>query len=730
MPAFRIARCLSGTALLTAISLATIFPAGADIGTAQIANPAAGDWPAHGRDYYEQRFSPLKQINTGSVDGLGLQWFFDMPDRVGLQATPVVADGVMYVSGGWNRIYALDARTGALRWQHDPQVDRRVSYRFCCGAVNRGVALWGDKVYSATLDGRLIALKRDTGEQLWSTQTTNTGKNYSITGAPRIINGKVIIGNAGAEFGVRGYVSAYDANTGDMLWRFYTVPGNPADGFENVQMEMAAKTWNGEWWNVGGGGGTVWDAMAYDTDLNLLYIGVGNGGPHNRRLRSPGGGDNLFLSSIVALNPDTGTYVWHYQETPADNWDYTATQHIIVADITWEGKPRKVLLHAPKNGFFFIIDRETGKLLSAKPYTEVTWASAYDMATGRPIENPGMDYADKPALIKPSGVGGHNWHPMAFSPRTGLVYIPTIKLAAELQDIPLSEFVFHKRQWNLGYKTPETPDNSLFAQAILRAVTGGALLAWDPVQQKEVWQVKHSMLGNGGVLATDGGLVFQGTADANFSAYDAASGKQLWNYKTQNSIGAAPISYEIDGEQYVAVAAGLGGGIHLVLGVEHEPQPNGRVMVFKLGGKTALPDFTPPQYPEPPAIDVVDNGKSDVANGKISRQQIDHGRQLFHQYCYRCHGNAAVSDNELPDLRRLDAVWHQNFNKVLLEGLMEQAGMPRFDDVLKPEDADAIHAYVLHKANQDADFRNQPTWWLETQKWFYSRIAALIAKLV
>lgn len=696
---------------------------------AQITSPAASDWPAHGRDYSEQRFSPLRQINTNTVGALGLQWFFEMPDRIGLQATPVVADGVMYISGGWNRIYALDAKTGAPLWQYDPQVDRKVSYRFCCGAVNRGVALWGDNVYSATLDGRLIALNRNNGELLWSTQTTDTSKSYSITGAPRVINGKVIIGNAGAEFGVRGYVSAYDAATGERVWRFYTVPGNPADGFENAQMELAAKTWNGEWWKVGGGG-TVWDAMAYDAELNLLYIGVGNGGPHNRRLRSPGGGDNLFLSSIVALNPDSGEYIWHYQETPADNWDYTATQHIIVADIEWQGKPRKVLLHAPKNGFFFVIDRATGKLLSAKPFTDVSWASGYDMATGRPVENPGMDYANQPALIKPSGVGGHNWHPMAFSPRTNLVYIPTIKLAAELHDIPLSEFVFYQRHWNLGYQTASTPDNALFAQAIIRAVTGGALMAWDPTQQKEVWRAQHSMLGNGGVLATDGGLVLQGTADAHFAAYAADNGKKLWSYKTQNGIGAAPISYEIDGEQYIAVAAGLGGGIHLVLGIEHEPQPNGRIMVFKLGGNTALPAFVAPAYPTPPAIEIVASNKADIASGKITQDQIDLGSRLYHQFCYRCHGNAVVSDGELPDLRRLDAVWHENFNKVLLDGLMENAGMPRFDDVLKPEDADAIHAYVLHKANQDHDFRSQPTWWLDLQKWFYAQVAALIATLI
>jgi len=702
----------------------------ASVDSTRITQPADDEWPAHGRDYFEQRFSPLTQINKDTVGKLGLAWYYDMPDHIGLEGTPVVVDGVLYATGGWNRIYALNAKTGAPLWQYDPQVDRRTAYRYCCGAVNRGVALWGDNVYSATLDGRLIALNKTSGELLWSTQTTDTAQNYAITGAPRVVNGKVIIGNGGAEYGVRGYVSAYDANSGNMLWRFYTVPGNPTDGFENPQMKMAAKTWNGEWWKYGGGG-TVWDAMAYDTQLNQLYIGVGNGGPHNRRLRSPGGGDNLFLSSIVALNPDSGEYLWHYQETPGDSWDYTATQQIVVADITWEGQPRKVLLHAPKNGFFFIIDRTTGKLLSAKPYTEVSWASRYDMASGRPIENPGMDYAKAPALVKPSGVGGHNWHPMAYDSRKQRMYIPTIKLAAQLTDVPLSDFVFYKRHWNIGYKTPSTPDNSLLAQALLRAVSGGGLLAWDAVKQQPLWSVTLPMLGNGGVLATAGDLVFQGLATGEFVAYDADTGNNVWTYNTPNGINAGPVSYAIDGEQYIAVLAGRGGGMHLILGVEYEPQPNGRVLVFKLGSNKKLPDFIAPAYLTPPPIDIVsDAATAAISIGNITQAQIDKGDSLYHTFCYRCHGNAVVSDGELPDLRHLDPVWHQNFNKVVLEGLMENAGMPRFDDVLKAEDADAIHAYVLHKANQENALRSQPAWWLNLQKWFYARVASVIALLI
>ena len=457
---------------------------------------------------------------------------------------------------------------------------------------------------------------------------------------------------------------------------------------------------------------------------------MGNGGPHNRRLRSPGGGDNLFLSSIVALDADTGEYVWHYQETPAESWDYTATQHIVLADMQWQGKPRKVLLHAPKNGFFFVIDRQSGELLSAKPYTEVNWASGYDLATGRPVEIPGSDYADAPALIKPSGVGGHNWHPMAYSRDTGLVYIPTIKLSARLEDVPAAEFRYLPRHWNLGYRTPPTPDNPLFAQALLRAITGSALVAWDPVRQQAAWTVAQDAFGNGGVLATAGGLVFQGTADGYFSAYAVADGTRLWDYRTGNGIGAGPVSYAVDGEQYVAVAAGLGGGVQLVIGIEPEPQPPGRILAFRLGGKVRLPDVQKPVYPAPPPFEIVPDGQADAAHGRYSQAQVDRGRDLYHQFCYRCHGVNAVSDGEYPDLRRLDPAWHRDFNRVLLEGMMESAGMPRFDDVLTATDADAIHAWVLHKASQDQALRQQPAWWIALQTWFYERVAAVVALLL
>ena len=365
------------------------------------ADASPGEWLTHGRTYDEQRFSPLDQINAQNVAGLGLAWYVDLDYNRGIEATPLIADGVMYTTGSWSVVYAMNAATGELRWKYDPQVPREKTQHLCCDAVNRGVALWGDKVYVGTLDGYLVALNRDTGDVAWRVATIKPGEPYAITGAPRVVKGKVLIGNGGSEFGVRGYVTAYDAQTGEQAWRFYTVPGNPAEAFESPAMEMAAATWQGgDWWTAGGGG-TVWDSMAYDPALDLLYIGVGNGAPYSRKVRSPDGGDNLFLSSIVALRPDTGEYVWHYQTTPGDAWDFTATQHMILADLQIDGTTRKVLMQAPKNGFFYVLDRVTGELLSAENFVEINWAEGIDKTTGRPILATDAFYEEGPRFTIP-----------------------------------------------------------------------------------------------------------------------------------------------------------------------------------------------------------------------------------------------------------------------------------------------------------------------------------------
>ena len=384
----------------------------------------ASDWSTHGAGDFEQRYSALTNIQRKTIASLGFAWEQSAHSRRGLEATPIVVDKIMYTTSTWSRVIALNAVTGQVLWKYDPQVPKFWAKRLCCDVVNRGVAAWQGKIFLGTLDGRLEALDALTGEVEWSVGTVDPELPYTITGAPRVINGLVMIGNGGAEFGVRGFIAAYDYETGEEVWKFYTVPGNPENGFENEAMKMASKTWTGRHWEIGGGGGTVWDSMAYDPELDLMYIGVGNGTPWNQSIRSPEGGDNLFLSSIVALRPNTGEYVWHYQTTPGETWDYTATQHIILADLMLEGKIRKILMQAPKNGFFYVLDRVTGELISANNYTDVNWATHVDLATGRPVEVEGARYPEKPAMIFPSYLGGHNWHPMSYSPKTGLVYIP------------------------------------------------------------------------------------------------------------------------------------------------------------------------------------------------------------------------------------------------------------------------------------------------------------------
>ncbi len=429
------------------------------------------NWSKHGFTDHEQRFSPLNQIDDENVDRLGLVWSFETRTYRGLEATPIVVDGVLYTTASWSVVFAIDARTGKEIWKWDPQVPRSYAYRACCDVINRGVALYQGKVYAATLDGRLVALNAETGEVIWEVVTVDQSQPYTITGAPRVIKGKVIIGNSGAEFGVRGYVSAYHGETGEQVWRFYTVPGDPSKPFESPALEKAAKTWSGEWWKSGGGG-TVWDSIAYDPDLDLLYVGTGNGSPWNRHLRSPGGGDNLFLASILALRPDTGDLVWHYQTTPGDTWDYTATQHMILADLEIQGESRKVLMQAPKNGFFYVLDRANGQLISANNYVPVSWALKIDEQSGRPVEAPGSDYRSGRVTVKPGPLGGHNWHPMSYNPETGLVYIPAQELASSFAQDLSFEHLPGTRYLGVDLGGPESPAE----------VHSGYLLAWDPIE--------------------------------------------------------------------------------------------------------------------------------------------------------------------------------------------------------------------------------------------------------
>src|SRR5579871_5743777 len=412
-------------------------------------------WLSHGRTYSEQRYSPLKDITTSNVGQLGLAWFADLDVNRGMEASPLVVDGVMYVTSAWSIVYALDAKTGARKWTFDPQVDKERGQKACCDVVNRGVALWKGKVYVGTIDGRLIALDAATGKKIWDVVTVDQAKPYTITGAPRVIKGKVLIGNGGAELGVRGYLTAYDAETGQQAWRFFMTPNPEKKPDGAASDKFFADKGNASWgdkgeWVETGGGGTPWDAIVYDPDLDIVYIGTGNGSPWNQKLRDPDGKDNLLLSSILALKPDTGEYVWHYQTTPGESWDYTATQPLILAELKIGDASRKVIMQAPKNGFFYVLDRANGQLISADKFQDnITWATGVDMKTGRPQETPNARY-QKPetSLHIPGPLGSHNWHPMAFSPDTGLVYIPAHTLPSIYADMP--DFMYRPGFWNTG----------------------------------------------------------------------------------------------------------------------------------------------------------------------------------------------------------------------------------------------------------------------------------------
>ncbi|MDJ0907147.1 MAG: PQQ-dependent dehydrogenase, methanol/ethanol family, partial [Woeseiaceae bacterium] len=644
------------------------------------------------RTFSEQRFSPLDQVNTANVADLELAWYVDLDTNRGQQATPIVVDGVLYSTSAWSKVQAVDAKTGQLLWQYDPQVPGIWDVRACCGVQNRGTAVWQGRVISATLDGRLLALDAGTGELDWEVLTTDQAQSYTITGAPRIIGDKVIIGNGGAEYGVRGYVTAYDLATGEQAWRFYTVPGNPADGFEDDTQAMAAETWTGEWW-AQGGGGTAWDSFAYDPDLGLVYVGTGNGSPWPRSIRSPGGGDNLFLSSIVALDADTGEYRWHYQTTPGDTWDFTATQHMILADLEIEGDTRKVLMQAPKNGFFFVLDRVSGELISAENFVPVNWATHVDMATGRPVEAIDARYDETLAAkkITPGPAGSHNWHPMSYSPETGLVYIP----ARQAPLIYNRDEAFEPRPIgaNLGVNTWDPPGEIIDLPEEFMPEFQGMLLAWDPVEQKEVWRASQSLFENGGVLSTAGNLVFHGTADDQLIAFNAQTGEPLWSADTQTGVLAPPITYSIDGEQYIAVVAGWGGVYANLLGavLNHDGQRRNisRILAFKLNGDAELPPRPAmPEAPEPPAI----------FGGE---EQIAAGSSLYGKSCAICHGVAAISGGVLPDLRRSPMISSaEAFHSVVIDGAMVDRGMAGWSEVLSDDDAEAIRAFVVFMANQ------------------------------
>ncbi len=664
---------------------------------ASAAGGAAGDWYSHGGHEDEANYSPLDQINTASIGRLGLTWSLDLPGEVSLEATPLAIQGTLYFSGSASDVYAVDARSGRLLWKFDPQVWKyRPEHLKLIWGINRGVAYSSGRVFVGTQDGRLIALDAHSGRPLWSVQTVAEHSLQTITGAPWAIKGKVLIGNGGADFGARGYVSAYDERTGRRLWRFYTVPGDPARGyqvepFEYSTMKMAAATWGKGWWKIGGGGGTVWDNMTYDPELNRIYIGVGNAGPWNPRLRSPGGGDNLFIASIVALDADSGHYLWHYQANPGESWDYKNTANMITADLRIDGKLRKVLMQSPTNGFFYVIDRLTGRLISAEKTGKVTWADHIDLATGRPVEANDIRYEKAPVEMWPSALGTHSWQGMSFNPQSGLVYIPYMQLGARITDesmkvIPTAE--------------PGVHFGGVFIQLIVRdpGDNTGALLAWDPVAQRARWRIPRAGLWNGGVLSTAGGLVFQGTGDGQLLGYDAVSGEQRWAFDAGSGIIASPVSYSVDGRQYLSLLVGWGGTVAPISeltnrGWKYGAQPR-RLLTFALDGTATLPPTAPADF----SVHALDDPALAIDPGRADR-----GRLLYQANCAYCHGRLLVTAGApAMDLRESALALHWgSFRAVVRDGLLLSKLMPRFQE-LSDDQLQDVFAYIRNGARAAA----------------------------
>ncbi|WP_374413471.1 PQQ-dependent dehydrogenase, methanol/ethanol family [Novosphingobium colocasiae] len=631
-----------------------------------------GNWTLYGLDSAEQRFSHLEQITPETVGRLGLAWSMDLPAQArSLQGTPLAIDGVLYFSTSPSKVYAVEAATGKQLWEYDPQAGiqhprvLRTSHQ-----GSRGIGYYKGAILLASLDGRLISIDCKTGKPRWIVNTIEEADSRKvITGAPRVFAGKVIVGNSGADFGTRGYVTTYDAETGRKLWRFYTVPGDPAKGFEDKAQEMAAKTWSGEWWRWGGGG-TVWNGITYDKELNRIYIGVGNSSNYNPAQRSPGGGDNLFLASIVALDADTGKYVWHYQENPREAWDWKATNEMILTQMDIGGEKRPVLMQAAINGFFYILDRRDGKLLSANKYAKATWADRIDLKTGRPVEIKNARYEDGPVTMYPSQLGAHNWQAMSYNPELGLAFIPVLKQPGTYWTTP--EKAKEAESFVLGVKHYEFALGSRFSLAKVEPDDGtGGLLAWDTKTGKARWTVKYKTGWNGGTLATATGLVFQGDAAGWFHAYEAGTGKELWKFDAHNGIIAPPITYLAGNRQYVTLLVGYGAAAPDDPGWrfgKHLP----RVLTFVLDGKAKLPATPPPN----PPLAIFDNPAFKIDPASAAR-----GRDLWLRNCSICHRPGGGTAN-WPDLRE-SAMAHdyESLRKIVKEGALAQLGMPQFDEL-------------------------------------------------
>ncbi|WP_363345870.1 PQQ-dependent dehydrogenase, methanol/ethanol family [Methylocystis echinoides] len=681
---------------------------------AEGATPSPQNWFTVGRDQNQSYYSPLASINAGNVTRLGFAWAYDLGTTRGQEATPLVVDGVMITSGAWGYVYAIDASTGREIWRFDPKADPRAARNPCCDLVNRGVAFWKGRVLVASVDGRLHALDAGTGKELWSADTIVDHKlPYSSTGAVYIAGDLAVIGNSGADMdkgGVRGYVSAYEIETGRLAWRFYTVPGAPGQPPEDEAMALAATTWNPDRSPDYQGGGTAWDGFAYDPDLRLVFFGTANPAPYDLRLVAGPSKDALYTASIVALHADTGRLAWHYQTTPGDHWDFDATQKLVLADLRLRGVTRSVIMQANKNGFFYVLDRRTGEFISAKPYTFVNWTSGLDSRTGRPRPSDDADWYSGPKNVYPSWAGGHSWQPMSFNPVTGLIYIPVIDASSVWIDLQQSggrvRFVnsflsalgiFPDDSYDAAALKPlfgPLPDRRTLQAARKVKLVRELMRAWDPVAQEIVWEQETSsgMRGyDGGAMSTAGNLVFQGCGNGEFRVYAADTGKLLKTIQTGSHIMAAPVTYAVDGVQYVAVQTGYGG---TAFGVGEIPpssaarkfQNSNRIIAFKLdGGLVPTPALRRDEpFRRPPANNAT---PADIQSGEIA----------FIAQCSRCH---ALGPNITPDLRKMSQETHNLFKDILLGGALAPMGMEAFGDILSERDVDNIHAYIIDKSWQ------------------------------
>ncbi len=652
------------------------------------AGPARNtDWAQLGNGADMQHHSELDAINGDTVGQLELAWWTEEPSQYGLVGNPLIEDGRIFQGGPNGLIIANDLRTGKVLWTYNAPYDLAgASFNgYATKHMNRGIALAAGNVI-ITANCRLFAVDEKTGKLVWQAETCDARELYSTTQAPRVGDGLVFIGNGCGDTGlVRGYVDAFDARTGARKWRFYTAPGDPAKPHDSPLYEKAAATWGTKWFEKSHGCASPWDAMTFDEKLHQLYIGTAAPGPSDPTSRAADAGDELYAAAIVAVDSRTGAYKWHFTQTPNDAWDFDSAMGIMVADLPIGGKLRRTVLSAPKNGFAYVLDAETGAFIHGSAYTKINWAKGLD-AAGRPIRgDEPADYWKKPdhqAVVFPNGMGAHGWEAMAFDPVSRLLYIPSLR-APMLVKQATGQFTGVYFDFTFGHDSAD-PELKPY----------GEVVAYDPVANTVRWRARDTMPMNGGLLHTAGGLVFQGMADGRLVAFDDRTGKELWSRQTGGAIRSAPSSVMIDGEQYIIVSTGDGSGAAsgpMMQRYDAAPEVRTppRLLAFRLRGKHAYPPLAaaPEPVPMPPSP------RQDAALAKV-------GEQMFEGYgCSMCHGADGGNSTTpaVPNLNRMPPADVAMLSMVVQQGALASAGMPKFDG-MPDADVKALYAYIINKA--------------------------------